>query len=89
MKQHKRLVASDLTRNVRACRKGTLEEIQKLVSPLIAGGWLIPEDEFNPTAWRVNAAVRMRFAAQAALEARRREAVRKLITQEEQDLEAA
>jgi Protein of unknown function (DUF3987) len=89
VKELPRLVASDLSRNVRACRKGTLEEIQKLVSPLVAGSWLTPETEFNPTAWRVNPTVHARFAARAQQEAKRRETIRGLITGSAEQVEAA
>jgi len=74
-----RVLASDLTRNVRVCRGLAVEEVQKLVSPLVAGGWLTPEREFNPTAWAVASTVHEQFTARAAQEAIRRREVRRLI----------
>jgi hypothetical protein len=78
-KRRTRVLASDLSRNVRACRGLPLEEVQRLVSPLVAGGWLAPEREFNPISWAVNAAVHRQFTARAATETARRTAVRALI----------
>jgi len=75
-----RVLASDLTRNVRVCRGLPVEDVQKLVSPLVAGGWLTPEREFNPTAWAVSPAVHTQFASRAMQEATRRAEVRRLIT---------
>lgn len=76
-----RLLASDLTRNVRCARGMGLADVQKLVSPLVAGGWLAPEKEHaGNNAWLVNAAVHQTFAARAERETRRRAAVRSLIT---------
>ena len=79
VKRVARVLASDLTRNVRVCRGLAVEEVQKLVSPLVAGGWLTPEREFNPTAWAVAPMVHEQFAARAAQEAIRRGEVRRLI----------
>ena len=75
-----RLLASDLTRNVRCARGLGLVEVQRLVSPLVAGGWLAPEkDHGGNNAWIVNAAVHEQFAARAEREAARRAAVRSLL----------
>lgn len=78
-KSKSRIVASDLTRHVRACRGQPLEAVQRIISPLVAGGWLTPEQEFNPMAWAVHPFVHERFAARAAQEVARRETVRELI----------
>jgi len=79
VKKAERMVVSDLTRNVRACRNRSVEDVQRLISPLVAGGWLTPEREFNPTSWRVAQLVHLHFADRAETEARRRERVRELI----------
>lgn len=78
-KRKDRVLASDLAHNVRACRGQPLEDVRRVVSPLVAGGWLAPEHEFNPTAWTVHPHVHQRFAARAEQEEVRRAAVRALI----------
>jgi hypothetical protein len=79
-KRMARIVVSDLTSNVRVCRHRSVEDVRKLLSPLEAGGWLVPEKDFNPTSWLVNMMVHAKFSAQAEKEASRRAAVRLLIT---------
>jgi hypothetical protein len=79
-KQKNRVLASDLAHNVRACRGQPLEDVQRIVSPLVAGGWLTPEREFNPNCWTVDPYVHQFFAARRVLEAERRATVRALIT---------
>lgn len=79
-----RIVMSDLTRNVRICRGRATSDVQKLVSPLEAGGWLKPEREFNPTSWLVAEQVHVFFAERAAKEISRRSLVRSLITGEDE-----
>jgi hypothetical protein len=79
--KHKdRVLASDLAHNVRACRNQALEDVQRFVSPLVAGGWLEPEREFNPNSWAVNPLVHHFFAARAALEREQRGTIRAIIT---------
>ncbi len=78
-KRKNRVLASDLTSSVRACRGASLEQVQKLVSPLVAGGWLTPERDFGTTAWIVAGRVHHVFAARAQEEATRRAAIRRLI----------
>jgi hypothetical protein len=79
--KHKdRVLASDLAHNVRACRGQPLEDVQKIVSPLVAGGWLMPEREFNPNCWTVHPYVHQHFAVRASKEQERRATVRALIT---------
>ena len=75
-----RLVISDLTTNVRCCRKCSVQDVVKMLSPLIAGGWLNPETDlpFNK-AWLVNPLVVTRFGERASREIARREASRSLI----------
>lgn len=76
----RRIVMSDLTRNVRVCRHKTQEDVRRLLSPLEAGGWLMPEKDFAPMSWLVADQVHTQFEAQARKEAVRRDAVRALIT---------
>lgn len=79
-KRLSRLLVSDLTRNVRSCRNKSLMEVQKQVSPLVAGGWLAPElPHAGNKAWTVNPAVHVTYAERAETEASRRQAVRRLI----------
>ncbi len=78
-KQKLRVIASDLAHNVRACRGAPLEEVQRILSPLVAGGWLTPEREFNPMAWAVNPAVHVQFAERAKQEAARRATLRQML----------
>lgn len=75
----RRIVISDLTSNVRVCRHKTVEDVRKLLSPLEAGGWLLPEKDFAPTAWLVNDAVHAFFAGQTERERERRTMARGLI----------
>lgn len=76
-----RLLASDLSRNVRPCRNQPLGEIANQVSPLVAGGWLEPESNRPGNhAWRVNPIVHITFANRASTEATRRKAARALLT---------
>jgi hypothetical protein len=79
-KEKSRVVASDLTADVRACRGKTVAEIGKILSPLVAGGWLLPENEL-PTcrAWTVNPAIHVRYAERAESERVRRQVVLELI----------
>lgn len=77
VKKSQRLLASDLTRNVRLCRGLSLEDIQKALSPLVAGNWLNPEKPFpNNNAWTVNPEVHEQFAPRAVSEAARRQRLR-------------
>jgi hypothetical protein len=82
-----RIVVSDLTSNVRVCRHRSLDDVRKLLSPLEAGGWLMPEKDFAPTSWLVADQVHQRFASQAQKEIVRRAAVRALITAGDDDAE--
>jgi hypothetical protein len=75
-----RVVASELASDTRACRGKTVPEIGKIVSPLVAGGWLLPETEM-PTcrAWTVNPAIHTRYAERAETERVRRQTIIDLI----------
>ncbi len=75
-----RIVLSDLTSNVRVCRHRSVEDIRKLLSPLEAGGWLLPEKDFNPVSWVINDAVHTFFADRREKETERRRMVRSIIT---------
>lgn len=87
-KRLERLLASDLTRNVRCARGAGLPDVQKLVSPLVAGGWLAPEkDHGGNNAWMINPKVHDLFASRAAKEAKRREQTRALIAESAQSQE--
>lgn len=79
-KKKSRVVASDLASDVRACRGKTVAEIGKLVSPLVAGGWLLPENETPACrAWTVNPAIHVRHAERAESEQARRQVIAGLI----------
>ncbi len=79
-----RVVMSDLTSNVRHCRKMAVGEVMKTISPLVSGGWIVPENETpNNRAWTVNPGVHTKFQARAVQESARRQAARDLITQGE------
>jgi hypothetical protein len=83
VKRKERIVPSDLTTSVRACRAQPLQKVQELLSPLVAGGWLTPEQEYNPTAWQVHPAVHEKFAERAAQERQRRAAIQDLVMSHE------
>jgi hypothetical protein len=75
-----RLLASDLTRNVRTYRGLALGDVQAALSPLVAGGWLAPEKPHGGNnSWTVNPAVHDLFAERAGREAQRREAARETL----------
>jgi hypothetical protein len=67
-----RIVPSDLTTNVRLFRGMTLFEVNRHVSPLVAGGWLKPEETSGPlaNAWTVEPAVFTQLAERPAIEER-------------------
>jgi hypothetical protein len=75
-----RIVASDLTTNVRLFRGMTLFDVNKSVSPLVAGGWLTPRGP-GPlaNAWVVNPAVFTQFAERTATEESRKAALAELM----------
>ncbi len=83
-KRKDRVLASELARDVRACRQAPLADVQKLLSSLVAGGWLNPEKEHaGNAAWLVNPSVHISFANRAAQERQRRIMVRERIHGEE------
>jgi hypothetical protein len=74
------IIPSDLTANINSLKGFTLLQINQAVSPLVAGGWLLPEDN-TPVCryWRVAPGVHTQFAARAAGERSRKAALRKLM----------
>lgn len=80
-----RIRMSDLISNVRVCRHRGADDIRKLLSPLQAGGWLLPEKEYNPTAWGVSEYVHVKFTERAVRETHRRAMVSALIRGGEDD----
>jgi hypothetical protein len=84
-----RLLASDLGRKVRGTfRNLGLIEINKLLSPMVVGGWLMPEvDTPGNKVWRVNPSVHSSFSNRAQLEAKRRIDQRALLHGDEGDEE--
>jgi hypothetical protein len=76
----RRILASDLTTNVRDLRELTLIELNERVSPLVAGGWLEPSDK-TPTCrvWTVAPQVHVQLAERAKSEAGRKTALAALL----------
>jgi hypothetical protein len=72
-----RIVASDLTTNIREQRGLDVFEVGKRVSPFVAGGWLEPMEP-GPLcrAWAVNPALDALFAERRQLENDRKTQVR-------------
>jgi Protein of unknown function (DUF3987)/RepB DNA-primase from phage plasmid len=71
-----RILASDLTTNVRDLRGLTLPEVNERVSPLVAGGWLQPADKTPAcSAWTVAPQVRSQLAERVKSEAARKTAL--------------
>jgi len=69
----RRLVASDFTSNVADCRALGLWDLNQRVSPLVAGGWLSPEEKGPVSrAWTVNEQVFALFSDRAEEEDRRK-----------------
>jgi hypothetical protein len=75
-----RILASDLTTGVRDLRGLTLIEVNERVSPLVAAGWLQPEN-LTPgcRSWQINPQVQAQLAARAKIEAERKAALGKLM----------
>jgi len=69
-------VPSDLTTNVWDLRGLGVWDLNQRVSPLVAGGWLTP-DQPGPMAraWTVNPQIREQFTARAEIEERRKAAI--------------
>jgi hypothetical protein len=75
-----RILASDLTHGVRACRPLGSKAIAETLDPFVTGGWLTPENDF-PTnrAWFFTPGIRNHYATRAQLERERRASARALI----------
>jgi hypothetical protein len=75
-----RVRASDVTSNVKGCRGMGLKQLAGALDPLVAGGWLEPEEPFpSNRAWALNPELRAAFTERTKVEAERRAAVRALI----------
>ncbi len=85
VKRKTRILASELSRDVRVCRGASLQKIQEMVSPLLAGGWLAPEKPHGGNnSWLVNPDVHERFKVRAAKEAAKRTSAREQIGKREE-----
>ncbi len=74
------VTARDLTRNVTGMRGLGLRDIQARVSPLVAGGWLVPEQPGpENTKWSVTPSVARQFEARKREEERRKSEVARLM----------
>jgi hypothetical protein len=75
-----RIVVSDLTSNVAGLRGLTMWDVNQRVSPLVAGGWLIPEGN-DPVsrAWTVNPEIHRRLGARRVEEEARKAALADLM----------
>jgi hypothetical protein len=76
-----RLRLAEFTTNVRDCRGKSVVEVNQQVSPLVAGGWLVPLEQ-GPScrAWDVNrAAIDAQFVKRCQVEQERKVAVAQLM----------
>ena len=75
-----RVLASDLTKNVRPCRGMGLKDLAPALAPLVAGGWIAPEDPFpDNRAWLVTPGLPALFHARTQAERERAAEARRLI----------
>lgn len=75
--QWERIVASDLTNNVKACRPLTSKGIAEVLDPFVTRGWLTPETDFpGNRAWFFDPAIRTAMAERQVTERERRAAIR-------------
>jgi hypothetical protein len=75
--QWERIVASDLTNNVKSCRPLTSKGIAEVLDPFVTRGWLTPENDFpGNRAWFFDPAIRAHLAQRQAAERERRGAIR-------------
>ena len=74
------VTARDLIRNVACLRGVSVDDLQERLSPLIAGGWLEP-DEKGPMnrSWTVTPIVAAQFERQRAIEDERKENIARLM----------
>jgi hypothetical protein len=77
-----RLRLADLTNKVRDCRGKSVREVNEKVSPLVAGGWLTPDDHGpEHRVWIVNRqAIDQQFAQRMASERQTRGAFVQLLS---------
>ena len=74
------VTARDLTRNVTGMRGLSVREIYARVSPLVAGGWLVPDQPYpENTKWNVTPAVARQFEARKREEERRKAELARLM----------
>src|SRR5262249_23722275 len=75
-----RIIPSDLTTNVADCRGLALLEVNERLSPLIAGGWLLPAAK-TPVcrSWQVAPQVHVQLAERAKTEEARKAALAALM----------
>jgi hypothetical protein len=79
-KANPRILASDLTHGVKACRPLGSREISNVLDPFVTGGWLDPETSFpSNRAWLLHPDVRLKFAERTKSEAERRADIRSRI----------
>ncbi|MBA3517609.1 MAG: DUF3987 domain-containing protein [Rhizobiales bacterium] len=75
-----RVLVSDFTRNVSCFRGLGMREVNERVSPLVAGGWLTPNEPGPITrSWSVNPAVFAQLKPRAEEEERRKKALAELM----------
>ena len=81
-----RVLVSDLTSNVRACRNKPLNEVHQMVSPLVSGGWLLPETPGpGNRSWVINPIVHTKFANRSVSEGVRRAHARAILRGEPEE----
>jgi len=74
------VTARDLMRNVTGMRGLSTRDIHARVSPLVAGGWLVPDNPYpENTKWHVTPAVARQFEARKRDEERRKAEVARLM----------
>jgi hypothetical protein len=80
-KAKERVLASDITSGVKACRGMGSKPLAELLDPFITGGWLEPEEPFpGNRAWILDPyLIRTAYADRARSETERRKAIRALI----------
>jgi hypothetical protein len=75
-----RILASDLTAGVWACRALTSKRIGEALDPFVTGGWLVPETDYpNNRAWFFDPRLRLQFTQRGIAERERRARLRALI----------
>jgi hypothetical protein len=68
-----RIIPSDLTANVAGFRGLSIVDVHRGISPLVAGGWLVPENDGPfPKAWKINPEVYHRLGNRRAEEQQRK-----------------